>query len=120
MAQSSVNRVDGTGLLMVSVDIDPDHEDEVNRWYWQEHFPERMACPGFQWGARFRAVEGEPRYLALYLLDSPDVLQSEAYAQINRQTPWTQEILPHLRNTTRNVYEIIQPPLIDDAEGATS
>jgi hypothetical protein len=42
----------GRGLLLVMIDIDPAYEAEFNRWYKEEHYPERMACPGFLTGRR--------------------------------------------------------------------
>ena len=33
------------GVLLVMIDVDPAHEDDFNRWYVQEHLPERIACP---------------------------------------------------------------------------
>jgi hypothetical protein len=101
-----------SGLLLVSMDVDPAHEAEVNRWYWEEHFPERMGWPGFAWGARFRAVEGsapdDPRYVAAYLMDSPAVLESADYARIAGPSEWTRRILPHIRYR-RSVYSRIAP-----------
>ena len=43
----------GTGLLMVWADVPADKEEEFNRWYNEEHLPERMAIPGFLGGARY-------------------------------------------------------------------
>ena len=34
----------GRGLLMVYVDVPAEVEDEFNRWYNEEHVPERLAC----------------------------------------------------------------------------
>ena len=51
----------GTGLLMVWADVPAEKEDEFNRWYDEEHLPERMAIPGFLGGARYRAVKGGPK-----------------------------------------------------------
>ena len=33
----------GTWLLMVWADVPADNEEEFNRWYNEEHVPERMA-----------------------------------------------------------------------------
>jgi hypothetical protein len=97
------------GLLLVMIEIDPAHEEEFNRWYNEEHLPERLACPGFLSGRRFVAVEGEPKYLALYDLESPDVLQSEAYKKIYGPSGWTQRISKHFVRSVRNVYLEITP-----------
>src|ERR1700729_3654586 len=70
------------GLLLFTTDIDPAMEEEFHRWYEDEHIPERMAVPGFLTARRFRAIEGGPKYLALYDLESPEVLASEPYLRL--------------------------------------
>jgi hypothetical protein len=90
-------------LLLVMMDIDPEHEEDFNRWYSEEHVPERLSVPGFVSARRFRAVEGSPRYLALYELDSPDVLQSDAYRHFlegEGETQWTRRVLAACRTQT--------------------
>ena len=94
------------GLLLFMTDIDPAHEDEFQRWYEEEHIPERMAIPGFITARRFRAIEGAPKYLAVYDLESPDVLQSAAYQRIigPGKSPWTKRMESLFANGRRNVY----------------
>ena len=65
------------GLLLVMMDIAPEREEEFNRWYNEEHVPERLAIPGFKRARRFKALEGSPKYLALYELESPEALESQ-------------------------------------------
>ena len=72
-----------SGLLLVMADIAPEHEEEFNRWYEEEHLDERIALPGFLSARRFTALEGSPKYLAIYDLESPEALQSPAYRHIN-------------------------------------
>ena len=69
----------GTGLLMVCDDVPTDKEEEFNRWYNEEHIADLRAIPGFLNAARYVAVSGGPSYLAMYELESPEVVQSEAY-----------------------------------------
>jgi hypothetical protein len=97
------------GLLLVMIDVDPAHEEEFHRWYNEEHLPERLACPGFLNGRRFIAMEGEPKYLALYDLEDTAVLQSEAYQKIFPPSEWTKTISKHFFRVVRNVYEDITP-----------
>ncbi|TPI41334.1 hypothetical protein FJ414_07590 [Mesorhizobium sp. B3-1-6] len=97
------------GLLLVMIEIDPTHEDDFNRWYREEHYPERMACPGFLSGKRFLALEGEPKYLAIYELESPAVLESPEYRKIAGPSEWTQRLRPHFVKHIRNVYVEIAP-----------
>ena len=96
------------GLLLVMCDIAPEHEAEFNRWYDEEHIPERLSIPGFLSARRFRAIEGGPRYLALYELENPDVLQTEAYKRWlgPDETAWTKRMQALFRNDrfVRNVY----------------
>ena len=91
------------GLLLVMMDIDPEHEAEFNEWYEKEHVPERLAVPGFISGRRFRAVEGAPKYLALYELENADVVKSDAYLERLRKSPteWTQRMRPRFRKIGR-------------------
>ncbi len=51
----------GNGLLMVYTDVGAEHEEEYNRWYNEEHIPERLPIPGVLNAARYEAVQGGPR-----------------------------------------------------------
>jgi hypothetical protein len=101
----------GTGLLLVMIDIDPAYEEDFNRWYDEEHFPERMQCPGFLSARRFVSVEGEPKYLAFYELENPEVLDSPEYRAMQPPSEWTRKLTPHFTAFTRNVYRDITPEL---------
>ena len=65
----------GKGFLLVLMDCPTYLEDEFNAWYDTEHIPERLAIPGFETGLRFVCLEGHPRYLAMYDLERPEVLE---------------------------------------------
>lgn len=91
------------GLLLVMMDIDPEHEEEFERWYAEEHLPDRASCPGFLTARRFRAIEGGPKYMAFYDLDGPEALETDAYRKI-RTTPWTRAMEPRFKNFKRNIY----------------
>jgi hypothetical protein len=97
------------GLLLFTTDIDPAMEAEFHRWYEEEHIPERTAVPGFLTARRFRAIEGSPKFLALYDLESPDVLASEPYLRLMgaNKSAWTRRMESMFRNGRRNVYESI-------------
>jgi hypothetical protein len=94
------------GLLLMMTDIDPANEADFNRWYEEEHLEERMRIPGFINARRFTALEGGPKYLALYDLESPEVLQSAPYLNITGAgtSPWTRRLQPKFKNFKRNVY----------------
>jgi hypothetical protein len=102
----------GTGLLMVWCDVPADKEPDFNRWYNEEHLAERLAVPGFLSAARYEAVKGGPKHLAVYELESAAVMQSAAYKKVSANpTPWTQRTGPQAIATTfiRNVYTMIHP-----------
>ena len=46
-------RIDERAAVVV-IDVDPEHEDEFNRWYDEEHIPEKRATPGLPVGAPLR------------------------------------------------------------------
>src|SRR5262245_36969241 len=94
------------GLLLVMADIDQAIEHDFNQWYEQEHLAERMAMPGFLRARRFKVVEGSPKYLALYDLESPDVLKSADYQHVigAGKSAWTRRMEGQFGSLTRNVY----------------
>lgn len=98
----------GQAVLGIWMDIVPEGEAEFNRWYREQHFPERLGVPGFLRGRRYLAVQGMPRYLTLYETEGPQVLSSEAYlARLNNPTDWTRRVLPTMRNVVRNAYRVV-------------
>ena len=112
----------GSGLLMVWCDVPADKEAEFNRWYNEEHLAERLAIPGFLSGARYEAVKGGPKHLAVYELESPAVLESDAYKKVaTNPTPWTQRTGPQAVATTfiRNVYAMIHPRAVTPSIAAS-
>jgi len=112
----------GTGLLMVWCDVPADKEPEFNRWYNEEHVAERMAVPGFLNAARYEAVKGGPKHLAVYELESAAVLDSPAYKKVQANpTPWTQRVGPQAVATTfiRNIYSMIHPRTLSAAAAAS-
>jgi hypothetical protein len=102
----------GTALLMVFVDIDPEHDADFNAWYNEEHINDLLKLPGFLNAARYMALQGGPRYLACYELESAEAVQSEAYLHFRRNpSAWTQRIALSTkgRNYSRLVCTQIYP-----------
>lgn len=87
------------GLLLVLTEPPASLEEEFNAWYDTEHIAERTAVKGFLSGLRFVCVEGGPKYLALYDLQSIDVLQSAEYlaGAGDNFSPWTKRITARSR-----------------------
>lgn len=88
--------------------------DRFHAWYETDHIPARMALPGFAGARRFRALSGEPEYLAIYELDSLAALETDGYQELKR-TPsrLTGEMLAKVSGFTRFTCE----QLSDDGDG---
>jgi hypothetical protein len=102
----------GDGLLMVYCDVAAEHEEEFNRWYNEEHIPERLSIPGVLNAARYQAVAGGPKYLACYELVSPDAWYAAAWQKwLQQPTAWSQRMSPSVIGTAyiRNLYRRIYP-----------
>jgi hypothetical protein len=94
------------GYLVVVNDVASGAESAFERWYQGEHLAERLGVPGFHNARRYVAVEGAPRYAALYETDDAGVLSSEPYrARLNAPTEMTRAIMPSFRNMNRTVME---------------
>jgi hypothetical protein len=112
----------GAGLLMVWTDVPAEKEAEFNRWYNEEHLAERLAVPGFLSAARYEAVKGGPKHLALYELENAAVMESPAYKKVQANpTPWTTRTGPQAVATTfiRNIYSMIHPPALSPPVAAS-
>jgi antibiotic biosynthesis monooxygenase (ABM) superfamily enzyme len=95
-----VSTQSGTGLLVVWTDVAPEYEAEFNRWYDNEHIPQLVGIPGFLSGRRYQAVDGKPKYIAIYDLSDESVLKSDAFREVrDNPTPWSRKIIPQFRNT---------------------
>lgn len=102
----------GRGLLMVFTEVPPEHEDEYNRWYNEEHIPERLSIPGVLNAARYLATQGGPKYLACYELAEPDAWHSDAWQHwLKNPTEWSQRMSPSVIATSyiRNLYQLLYP-----------
>jgi hypothetical protein len=102
----------GDGLLMVYCDVAAEYDDEFNRWYNEEHIPERLAIPGVLNAARYRAVEGGPTYLACYELASPDAWYTDVWQErLQHPTVWSKRMAPSVIGTSniRNLYRRVYP-----------
>src|SRR2546429_7186662 len=95
------------------MDVEPAKEAIFNEVYDREHVPNLLTVPGVIAVARFKreeltlsnggdrkriVIEGEPRYSALYEVESPEVLVSDAWAKAVEQGRWPGEVRPFTRN----------------------
>ena len=78
-------------------------EADFNRWYDEEHIPALSAVPGALLARRYRATDTSRQWhLALYHLESPDVVTTQAWARAV-ETPWTKRIRPFMQDRLRIV-----------------
>lgn len=77
----------GTGLLMLWTDVDAGHEEEFNRWYDEEHLQRVLEVPGVLSAARYVALRGGPKYLAMYELEDVHVTRTSAFLDDLRYRP---------------------------------
>jgi hypothetical protein len=98
-------------LFVVQLDIPPEHEAEFNRVYDTVHFPTLSKVPGVRSAARYRlehsTVSGMQRYLTIYELDSPDVLNSAAWEKAGNFGDWVTKIRPLTTSRHHSVFECI-------------
>ena len=92
-----------TALLVVQVDIDPAREDEFNRWYNEEHVPDKRSTPGFVSARRFRHFTTAHRYLAIYEVDSGELVTSAEYMS-QPVSDWSTSIMAAWTAWDRNVW----------------
>jgi hypothetical protein len=92
------------GLLLNAMNVPAEHEADFNAWYDKEHIPALSAVPGVLSARRFRATVGEPKYVALYHLAHPKVVDSKEW-HAARQSDWTSRVTPHFRDRIRLVLQ---------------
>jgi len=99
-----------TGLMLATMEPAASLEEEFQQWYDTEHFPERRDTPGFLTATRMVCLSGWPRYIALYDLESREVLDGQDYAKIagKNYTRWTARVVSQVwgqyRAAARQVY----------------
>ena len=91
------------GMLAIWSDVTPQAETDYLHWLTREHTSERLSTAGFLSVRVFRAMDFDiRRYFIVYDLDSPSALSSDDYVKkLNNPTPWTQRIMPTIKNFVR-------------------
>jgi hypothetical protein len=112
-------------IAIVKCDIDPAVEAQFNEFYNGKHLGVALNTPGFLNGQRFRLIKhleredwdhplreefysdaGEQRYIAMYELESPDIVEHLAEHEENKTS--VEEFLEwanNLRNVSISFYE---------------
>ncbi|HEV8211886.1 MAG TPA: hypothetical protein VGP77_17310 [Vicinamibacterales bacterium] len=99
----------GTAALAMWWDIAPEVRSDFEHWHAHEHFPERLAIPGFLRASRWRSSDGGDGTFVLYELADREVLRSPSYlARLNAPTPWSTRLMPHHRNMVRSQCRVLE------------
>ncbi len=100
-------------LFSAAMDVTADRERLFHEVYDSEHVPLILTVPGVVSAARFETrpltmvlggerrtmdPQGAPRFHALYELESPDVLLTDAWAKAVEQGRWPAQVRPHTSN----------------------
>ena len=100
-----------THAFVVQLDIPAEHEAEFNRVYDTEHFPMLSKVPGVRSCARYRldhsTIPTMPRYLAIYEVDSVEIVNSPAWQEASDLGEWKPKIRPHTTNRQHSVFRRI-------------
>jgi hypothetical protein len=99
--------------FIASMDVDPTKEALFNEVYDTEHIPNLLKVPGVLSVKRYTiepltlsiggekkkiVAEGEPRYSAVYELESPEVLVSATWTKAVEAGRWPAQVRPYTRN----------------------
>ncbi|SJZ71896.1 hypothetical protein SAMN02745126_02023 [Enhydrobacter aerosaccus] len=103
----------GSASLMIWVDIDPQDDAAFNHWHSREHMQERVSCPGWLRGSRFKRIDPTPeqrsRYLLFYDAEGTATFESEIYyARLRNPSEMSRAIFPKFRDTWRTVCAVEQ------------
>jgi len=86
----------------------PDWEVEWNAWY-EKNLKVLLSVPGFRTGQRFRQSSGAPRYMAMYTIDNPGVLDSEFYKNSGGGGTASRRFRAAYQVWIRNLFDTAQP-----------
>jgi hypothetical protein len=100
-------------LFTAAMDVRADKEALFHEVYDREHIPSLLQVPGVISVARFKleplklsiggeiktiVFENEPKFGAVYELESPEVLTSDAWAKAVEQGRWPAQVRPYTTN----------------------
>jgi hypothetical protein len=106
-------------VFSAAMDVEPAKDAIFNEVYDKEHVPMLLQVPGVISVARFKkqevtlivggerktiVVEAEPTYNALYEIESPEVLVSDAWAKAVDQGRWPGQVRPYTKNRRHVLY----------------
>jgi hypothetical protein len=95
-------------IFWVMMDVEPHREALFNELYDHEHVPLLLKLPGCVNVVRYRTeTPGEPRYLAAYEVERPDLPMSPRWNDTSDIGRWKPEVRPYTHNKRYVVSERI-------------
>src|SRR5262245_22850897 len=109
-------------LFTAAMDVEPAKEALFHEVYDKEHVPSLLQAPGVIAVARLKlepltmsiggekktiVFENEPRFSAIYEVESPDVLVSAAWAKAVEAGRWPAEVRPYTKNRRHTLFSRI-------------
>ena len=91
---------EAAAILLISMNVVPEHEAEFNAWYNEEHLDALAGVPGVLSARRYRGAGSTQRYAAIYHFAREGVTESAAW-KTAANTPWTEKMRPHFRDYLR-------------------
>ena len=95
-------------IYIAAMDVEPDKEVAFNEVYDTEHIPTILKVPGVISATRYEVVSGDPKYMAVYEVETPDLPESEIFRAATNVGRWPTEIRPFTRNRYHAVYKVIK------------
>ncbi len=95
-------------VLTVRLNTPAEHEKEFTAWYNEDHIPALVGVPGVYCARRYLAVEGDPRFLAVYELSDGGIPRKPEWERA-RNYGRTAQIRPYLQNLQAVVGRLIYP-----------
>ncbi|MBS0517933.1 MAG: hypothetical protein JSR90_04530 [Proteobacteria bacterium] len=93
--------------LAIWVDIASEDDALFNHWHSREHVQERVSCPGWLRGSRFKGVARPDRYLLFYDAENTAAFESEVYyRRLRAPTEMSRAIFPKFLETWRTVCSV--------------
>jgi len=108
-------------VFTASMDVDPEKEALFNEVYDTEHVPNLLKVPGvlavtratlaplkMSIGGELKTIvaEGEPKYSAVYELESAEVLTGAAWAAAVEKGRWPSQVRPYTRNRRHTLRKV--------------
>ena len=110
---------DSKYIFLVSMNIEKKYEELFNEVYDEEHIPYLLKVPGvnnvtrgkgvpfsFSIGGQTKSMNAPAqKFIAMYEIDSPDVVESKEWSLAVEEGRWSSEVRQHTSERSHFLYE---------------